>query len=324
LIIPLDAGKKEATMSECRLCEGPCNERILPGRNVPEYWIDCARCGTYVLSDPALHLLHEAYVKEHIHLLSAMTRRSWEHGDNLLIDEQLLGDRPEFEARVLSQCPKRVGEKLDRILLYLEEHSPHPGSEVKVDLAKDYPLFFCYGSDELAFHLHHLKDSDMIDLQGFVSGDPWILTLSTAGWQYVEELQKPNVESKQAFVAMWFDAQLDCAYAEGIAKLEEDTGFRPLRIDMKQFNEKICDQIIAEVRRSRFLIADVTGHRQGVYFEAGFAMGLGLPVIWTCRKDHIDECHFDTRQYNHITWETPEELREKLKNRILATIGLAH
>ena len=58
----------------------------------------------------------------------------------------------------------------------------------------------------------------------------------------------------------------------------EDTGFRALRIDMKQFNEKICDHIIAEIRRSRFLIADVTGHRAGVYFEAGYAMGLGLPV----------------------------------------------
>lgn len=68
------------------------------------------------------------------------------------------------------------------------------------------------------------------------------------------------------------------------------------------------------------MIADFTGNRNGVYFEAGFAMGLGIPVIWTCRKDHIDNVHFDTRQYNHIVWETPEELREKLTYRIEATI----
>ena len=68
-------------------------------------------------------------------------------------------------------------------------------------------------------------------------------------------------------------------------------------------------------------MADVTNHRQGVYFEAGYALGLGIPVIWTCRKDDLDNCHFDTRQYNHIVWETPEELATALEHRIRATIG---
>jgi hypothetical protein len=49
-------------------------------------------------------------------------------------------------------------------------------------------------------------------------------------------------------------------------------------------------------------------------------MGLGIPVIWTVRKDQIDQTHFDTRQYNHITYETADELRAKLRNRIKATI----
>jgi hypothetical protein len=46
-----------------------------------------------------------------------------------------------------------------------------------------------------------------------------------------------------------------------------------------------------------------------------------MPVIFTCRKDAIDKVHFDTRQYNHIVWETPEELRDRLAKRISATIG---
>jgi nucleoside 2-deoxyribosyltransferase len=79
-------------------------------------------------------------------------------------------------------------------------------------------------------------------------------------------------------------------------------------------------QIIADIRRSKFLIADFTGHRGGVYFEAGFALGLGLPVIWTCRKEELDKLHFDIRQYNFIDWETDGELQERLTNRIRATI----
>ncbi len=45
-------------------------------------------------------------------------------------------------------------------------------------------------------------------------------------------------------------------------------------------------------------------------------MGLGRPVIFTCRNDELNQAHFDTRQYNHIAWDTPAELREKLKRRI--------
>jgi len=58
---------------------------------------------------------------------------------------------------------------------------------------------------------------------------------------------------------------------------------------------KIGDEIISQIRRSKFLIADFTGHRGGVYFEAGLAMGLGLLVFWTCRRDDLDKLHFDIR-----------------------------
>lgn len=61
--------------------------------------------------------------------------------------------------------------------------------------------------------------------------------------------------------------------------------------------------------------------RGGVYYEAGFAGGLGIPVIWTVAKDSLDDVHFDTRQYNHIVWDAPETLRKLLAARIGAVIG---
>ena len=59
-------------------------------------------------------------------------------------------------------------------------------------------------------------------------------------------------------------------------------------------------------------MGDFTGQRGGVYFEAGFAMGLGLPVIWLVRKDEVEKLHFDTRQYAHIAYESAEDLKQKL------------
>ena len=63
------------------------------------------------------------------------------------------------------------------------------------------------------------------------------------------------------------------------------------------------------------------GARGSVYYEAGFAHGFKIPVIFTCRKNAIKCIHFDTRQYNHIVWETSIELKERLTNRIAAVIG---
>ena len=126
----------------------------------------------------------------------------------------------------------------------------------------------------------------------------------------------------RCFVAMSFDRSLDEAYEKGIrVALKDDCNLDPIRIDKVHHNEKICEKLIAEIRLSQFLVADVTWHRANVYFEAGFALGLGRPVIWTCREDEFtkEKVQFDTRQYPHIVWTTPLELREKLRDHFNAT-----
>ena len=109
----------------------------------------------------------------------------------------------------------------------------------------------------------------------------------------------------------------------------EAAGYKPYRVD-KDINEQVDSGtldaiIIGQIRRSRFLIADFThgsdGIRGSVYFEAGFAYGLGIPVIFSCKKDQLDKLQFDVRQYPYIAWETHDELREGLEQRILKWIG---
>jgi hypothetical protein len=64
----------------------------------------------------------------------------------------------------------------------------------------------------------------------------------------------------------------------------------------------------------------VTLQRSGVYFEAGFALGLPRTVIWTWRDDALKNVHFDTRQYSHVVWTEPTDLRTKLASSIKATV----
>jgi len=304
----------------CKLCNRECNDCRSSGAG---WTFNCERCGKYIITDDAFDREPESFVKDNLHLISAVTRKS----KLMLLEKSLFTNRSEFEAEILSRCRLETQQKINCIVEYIAKKVPYPGEATHINIDCDYPLFYCKGRTDLMSYLWHLRDREIIEIRSpsakSTAHSTYCVELTVNGYQEVEKLTKPNTESKQAFVAMWFDDQMTPAFSDGILLLEEDTGFTMLRIDMKEFNDKICDRILAEIRKSRFVIADVTEQRQGVYFEAGFAMGLGLPVIWTCREDQIEQCHFDTRQYNHITWKTENELREKLKHRILATIGEA-
>jgi nucleoside 2-deoxyribosyltransferase len=93
-----------------------------------------------------------------------------------------------------------------------------------------------------------------------------------------------------------------------------------LRIDRKEHNNQITDEIMAGIRRAEFVVADFTNHRAGVYYEAGFARGPGREVIYCCKEDSFRERHFDTSVINHVVWTDAADLRKKLADRIRATI----
>jgi len=120
---------------------------------------------------------------------------------------------------------------------------------------------------------------------------------------------------------MWFDDSMNEAFEFGISKAVTDCGFpAPIRIDRKEHNNQITDEIMAAIRDAELVIADFSGNRGGVYYEAGFARGLGRPVIYSCQESDFKDLHFDTRLINHIKWSDPADLRGKLANRIKATI----
>ena len=177
--------------------------------------------------------------------------------------------------------------------------------------------------DETEFLLGYLQN------RGWIEYEPGsgVCKLTVDGYARLAELEKVAVDSSQAFVAMWFDSSVSDAFENGIKPGIEDSGYEARRIDRIEHINKIDDEIIAEIRRSRFLVADFThgkdGARGGVYYEAGFAHGLDIPVIFTCRKDVLEKIHFDTRQYNHIPWESDklEEFSKALSDRISAVIG---
>lgn len=211
-------------------------------------------------------------------------------------------------------------ERADKLLLMLERKTNYAGEEITRDNTW-VSCGWCINETELITILHYLMDKYFI--RGDEKADHCKYKISSDGWAHLEKIKKVNRDSQQGFVAMWFDDSMTPVYDTCIHPAIEAAGYKPLRVDRKEHNDKIDDEIIAQIRRSRFVVADFTGQRGGVYFEAGFAKGLGLDVFWTCNKKCEKKLHFDTRQYNHIIWEEdkPEEFKTNLKNRIEAVLG---
>ena len=263
----------------------------------------------------------------------------------LLIDLREQGNfRPEVTSALMAEAngapALSVHKRADRLLRYLSNLTSVVGDSVSLGTpaAKPDPFESISMSEGPTFWSalawsESLQAGEIRFLMDYLRGNGWIkwqgdalshFTVTVDGYSHIAD-QTIKIDSSQAFVAMWFHNSLTEAYEKGIKLAVEEAGYTPLRIDQKEHINKIDDEIIAELRRSRFLVADFThgdgGARGGVYYEAGFAHGLDLPVIFTCREDAVKTLHFDTEHYSHIVWNTPADLREKLKNRILAVIG---
>lgn len=236
-------------------------------------------------------------------------------------DEKSILIRVEEALRV--DWPATVPERLDRILCNLGRMSPEAGFRCPWFFG-DHSLAFARTSLEASTHEDYLKKEGYVERVGTDE-----IFLTSAGWYRFSELTRGvSSDENPVFVAMWFGGasgdrdEMNQVYSEAIAPAIINAGYKEKRADTEEHNNFIMDEILGSIRMAPFVVADFTGNRGGVYLEAGFARGLGLPVIHTCKQDHFDRTHFDIKQLNTIQWSELKELRDHLYNRIVATVGV--
>jgi hypothetical protein len=155
---------------------------------------------------------------------------------------------------------------------------------------------------DLAWLMNQLKPSALYSVKGDAVPE---LQLTMAGWNLYEKLNRRVVVSRNAFMAMKFDdATMDLVLQDCFKAAAKRAGFELRPLNENQAAGLIDDQIRAAIRSSRFVIADLSHDSNGAYFEAGFAEGLGLPVIYTCEEQKFAEkkTHFDTNHMHTIPW----------------------
>lgn len=269
----------------------------------------CPRCGAYSISGTAQATI----------VRIPLSRRAgiwgWVQDRNAIEDVPYLDDQT--IAKLADADLPDVMERADRYIRFVvakQVRLADPFNRTNPEL-----IGVTYSSDgeDVRYLSGLLQELDYVELRP--NSDEGVVR--PKGYMRYEELRTRGARADQAFVAMWFDASMNNAFGEGIAEGVRRAGYVAVRVDALGHNEKVDDRIIAEIRKSRFVVVDFTGQRQSVYFEAGFALGLNLPVIWTCRQDDIENLRFDTRQYNCIGWESAEDLATRLHRRIEAILG---
>lgn len=132
----------------------------------------------------------------------------------------------------------------------------------------------------------------------------------------------------QIFVAMMFAEETASTYEQVYKPVIQSLNYSAMRIDEKQFHGSIIEEITAEITDSVALIADLTGNRGGVYYEAGIARGLQLcnhpiKLILTCKRSFFDteKVHFDVSGDNILLYENDVDLSQKLLKRLEAILN---
>lgn len=300
----------------CPVCKSQNAEENRVDLNEINY--TCPKCGTFKLSHDVNHnLSNRTEANQKI--------SSWISEQNKIYHEHMPYIDYEKLSLISNQRDKTIREKFDMFM------------KVLVRKPREFKLYHfneCYISDDKEFVQLILKAQN----EGFIyecigsetiraameQGSLLLYSkgLTFEGQEYIESLDEPNKNSNKIFMAFWFDPDIQSIFDNIVKPAIDEVGFLAERVSSSTTNleNKISDEIIGMIKSSRAVIADCTGNRTAVYYEAGYAMGMKIPVIWTCSADQVGDICFDVSQHPFILWNTPEELADKIVKRLKAIL----
>lgn len=309
--------------NSCPVCNSQVNDFVEHPDGRDATFFSCPLCGDFVLSRTLIACLpHTLHVSK-----DASAKIS-----HALRTMQLINKGAELNTYTVDEILKRPlptpQEQADLFIRWLAENVEGPGETVWVEPATHRSIIGAKSEEGFGLILRHLFEVGLVE--GNLSeamGAPGRahVTLSFKGWDYHEQLRRGGATYKKAFIAMKFgDPILDMVSTEVFKPCVKQAGFELYRLDDTPRAGLIDDRLRVEIQSSDFLIADLTHDNPGAYWEAGYAEGLGKPVIYTCEKEKFqtEKTHFDTNHHLTIIWDkdSPGKAGEDLKATIRATL----
>jgi hypothetical protein len=308
---------REHTVNHCTVCQSDANFRK-SSFNVGEV-VDCDRCGDFRIShiDAENSGLPFENPKQQA-LASHVIRKMFEAS----------GKRVELSRGFFDALKGRTlptpSEVIDNLIVWIAQRvDGKPGGVANVSF-QNLGMLAVIGAidgEDAIWAAQSLKARGWIEDDGAEVAHYPQLQLTVQGWQRFEQLKTAQVASRFAFFARQFkNPDLDRVFEECLREAVQKTGYELRTVPQRA---GLIDAIIEDdIRRCRFLIADLSDNNGGAYWEAGFAEGLGKPVIYLCKNGV--QAHFDTDHRHTVKWDlsclpdTAEKLKAIIRNTLLA------
>ena len=265
----------------------------------------CPNCGCFKLDPRGQSLVAKiaSNSPEQLPLLSYSIRRMNYRTECPSVSKELIE-----EILRNSHLPSPA-EQVENLLLWLGENLSFFGQRIRIIPQKHTAVIGAASLENFSIVGQELIDSGLFKGSA-ASGPSFSGTLTLEGWQKYEELRRGRSTSRKGFMAMAYDhEELDAVFRNCFKPAVAAAGFDLRRLDESPSAGLIDNRLRVEIRTSLFVVADLTGDNLGAYWEAGYAEGLGKPVIYTCEKSYFNEhkTHFDTNHHHTVFWD-PDKL----------------
>jgi len=315
---------------KCAFCLSPIPRATSQQRYGDLQEVNCQCCGKYRITGTMIDVLphwelSDANWAAIAYNLKQMTNRS----EPPRLDRDVL--------RALKDTAKlpHPDQILDDLVLWSGSRSRWPGDTLHVNFAEHRTVLGAVDQNAFNFMIECMNQSGyfggdvLTDMSGVPKSRYAGCSLKPDGWQRFRELSTLKAERRYGFMAMKYgDTEVDAVVRDHFSPQIALAGFELRRLDDGQPAGLIDDQLRVRIRQARFLVCDLTHGNRGAYWEAGFAEGLGIPVIYTCRRDVFDDPkhewhpHFDAAHWVTVPWDPadPMAAAAKLKDTVRATL----
>lgn len=269
--------------------------------------------------------VNSSFVNKHKHVLQGLIA----NGKFPYDETEIFYDNDRLEI-IINEAyfPRKPKEKINNLIDFLFSIQDSEGKEFNLQVSGCEEVFinklYFKNYEEFMLYLLTLQDLGYIIIERYIAKSLSAIhsiRFTFSGLEYVIELQESGEKSRNCFIAMSFsDSQQELRNT--LKEAINDCDYVPVLVDEINFDSDVTinDAIISNIKQSKFMVADFTEQKHGVYFEAGYALGKGKPVIYTCNSSDFSKTHFDTNHYPHIVYDNLKELKEKLVYKIKAWI----
>lgn len=319
-------------MEKCPVCEHRTSKtKIIRTDYNNKLNVDCPVCGKF-LTFKTINFNAEG-LNENLWKLSYWIRNKFDSGEQIIIDKNI-------KTIIIGIKVPKLPEQEDKLIRWIGDNLETSSDEATIDKVLLTSIIGAKNIKDVEYVINETDKKNFIiksvpsqNLSITLSDDGHRLSntnlislgLTSDGWNRYEEIKQSGGLRGKAFMAMKFDdIELDNIYQGHFKVAVKQTGFDLIRLDEYPRAGLLDNHLREQIKKSRFLLADLTDNNLGAYWEAGYAEGLNKPVIYLCEENffNANRTHFDTNHLLTIKWNKNnlDKADQELKDTIRKTL----